>query len=85
MSALWEYMDPSVAMLVPGARKMHGWCTPTFGQLGDSPIPANLEVLARLTPCFTVAELEPMIDHVFALHDASPPMFRLEATLRQGW
>ena len=54
------------------------------GQLSDGVVPADLVVLARSTPPFTVAELEPMIEEVFAFHDDSPPMFLKAGSLRQG-
>ena len=74
VAALWEYMDANLALLIPGAVVLHGWPPMPYGRMGVGPVPAKLEVLGRLTPSFSVAELEPMIDEVFAFGSHSPPM-----------
>ena len=80
MSAMWEYLGVRAALLVPGAIVLAGWKALPYGQLGAGP------ALPKLQPVIDMGvsneRLESMIDTLFSLHDASPPMLLRSGHLR---
>ena len=80
MSAMWEYLGVRAALLVPGSIVLAGWKALPYGQLGAGP------ALPKLQPVIDMGvsneRLESMIDTLFQLHDASPPMLLRSGHLR---
>ena len=68
-SALYEYLDPSYALLQPAAIVLSGLNALPWGQLGKGPVAPSLEPLAS----FDQVALENMILAVFHLHENVAP------------
>ena len=47
VSAFYEYMQASRAMLQPACRVLTGWNPPKFGELGRGPVAPSLSVLSQ--------------------------------------
>ena len=72
LSALWEYLDCRVGLVIVGSIPLSGWPPLPYGQTGDGPKHPTLRVLAAAG--VDIARMESMIDELFSFHDASPPM-----------
>ena len=79
-SALYEYLEVYLTLLIPGALVLAGWKPLPWGQLGRGSVPASLEPLGALGLVLT--DLEPWIDTLFSLDSASPPQLRLGGNMR---
>jgi uncharacterized membrane protein YgcG len=79
-SALYEYIDVTRALLMPGAVVLAGWQPFPWGRLGRGSVPASLRVL--LTVGVTEEQLELFVDTLFTLDSASPPQLRRDGALR---
>lgn len=72
-SAFYEYVKSLIANAIPGAVVLGGWPPFAWGQRGMGPVPANLDALSELVlPGCT--SFDAIIDEVFGLDSASPPM-----------
>jgi hypothetical protein len=80
MSALWEYLSARAALLVPGATVLAGWKGLPYGQIGAGPALPKLQPVIDMG--VSTERLESMIDKLFSLHDASPPMLLRNGHLR---
>ena len=80
MSALWEYLSARAALLVPGATVLAGWKGLPYGQIGAGPALPKLQPVIDMG--VSTERLESMIDKLFSLHDASPPMLLRSGHLR---
>ncbi|XRB15599.1 hypothetical protein RI054_10g54390 [Pseudoscourfieldia marina] len=77
-SNLFEYMDASVAMAIPGAVVLAGW--PALPRaLGKAPVPADL---FRLVTQGNRERMELFVDALFNMHSAAPPMLLQNGDLR---
>jgi len=81
-SALYEYMDPSVALAMPGAIVLSGWPALPWGQLGMGPAPPSLRELITSGLVSNMGQLELAIDHLYRVDSASPPQIRRDGHLR---
>ena len=80
MSALWNYLESRIALCIAGAIALSGWRPLPYGQLGEGPVHPSLQPI--LDGGETLERLERMIDLLFSLHDASPPMLLKDGALR---
>ena len=80
MSALWEYLSARAALLVPGATVLAGWKGLPYGQIGAGPALPTLQPVIDMG--VSTERLESVIDTLFSLHDASPPMLLRDGHLR---
>ncbi|XRB16590.1 hypothetical protein RI054_13g64340 [Pseudoscourfieldia marina] len=77
-SNLFEYMDASVAMAIPGAVVLAGW--PALPRaLGKAPVPADLFCLVTQG---NRERMELFVDALFNMHSAAPPMLLQNGDLR---
>ena len=81
VGALFEYIDADRALTLIGALVLAGWPPLPFGHHGDGPVPPSLEALCD-AGCVEMDALDGMIDALFHLDSASPPMLLIEGTLR---
>ncbi|XRB19365.1 hypothetical protein RI054_21g92110 [Pseudoscourfieldia marina] len=70
-SNLFEYMDASVAMAIPGAVVLAGRPALPRAQLGKAPVPADLFCLVTQG---NRERMELFVDALFNMHSAAPPM-----------
>jgi hypothetical protein len=70
VSAFFEYVDPSLAKCMPGARVLAGWLPPPHGQMGYAPKAPSLEAVVGEVGMTT---LELVVDRQFNLDTSSPP------------
>jgi len=82
VSALFEYMDSSVALAMPGAIVLSGWPALPWGQLGMGPVPPSLRELSTSGLVSDMEHLELAIDHLYQMDSASPPQIRRDGHLR---
>lgn len=82
LSAFFEYLDVSRAGLMPGSVVLGGWPSGHGErlQMGKGPVPASLDALEELG--FDMAKIDGMIDTLFRLDTASPPMLLRDGHLR---
>jgi len=82
VSAFFEYLDVSRAGLMPGSVVLGGWPSGHGErlQMGKGPVPASLDALEELG--FDMAKIDGMIDTLFRLDTASPPMLLRDGHLR---
>ena len=76
-SALYEYIDADRALAIPGALILAGWPALPWGHHGDGPTPPSLDALHDLAAPFQKIDmdrLESVIDALFNIDSASPPM-----------
>ena len=79
-SALYEYIDAHVSQLIPGSTVLAGWPAFPWGQLGRAPTPANLTPLYQRG--IHEATLDSIIDKLYRIDSASPPMLAKTGSLR---
>ena len=79
-SALYEYVDASLALCMPGAIVLAGWPPLPWGQLGHGPEPPSIFALEEIG--VSREKLEYTIDILFNLDSASPPMLMKGGSLR---
>jgi len=74
LSALWEYLNASLALCMSAAIVLGGWPALCWGLNGMGPVPATLVALEDngVRPP-DKDRLEDMIDTVFRIDSASPP------------
>ena len=70
-AAVYEYVDASLALSMPGAIVLAGWAPFRWGTLGDGPAAPNLKELARGTPSVSIADLDKVINLLFNLDEVS--------------
>ncbi|KAK3245472.1 hypothetical protein CYMTET_44962 [Cymbomonas tetramitiformis] len=70
-SAMWEYLDPSRALCIPGATVLAGWPAFPWGQHGMGPSPPSLDAI--ISPLLHMEKLEGIVDKVFRLDNATNP------------
>jgi hypothetical protein len=80
LSALWNYLDPRVALCIPGSVVLAGWQPFVYGQIGKGPVHPSL--VALISMGISLVRLDKYIDLLFSLHDASPPMLHIGCPLR---
>jgi hypothetical protein len=83
MSALWDYLDASLALCMAAAVVLGGWPALSWGRNGIGPVPATLVALED--DGFGPPDndrLENMIDTVFRIDSASPPGLMRDQRLR---
>ena len=73
-SALWEYLDCDVALLIPGAKALAGWKPAPFGQIGEAPRHADLKPIKDSG--VSQHTLDTMMNEMFHLHRNSPPQMQ---------
>ena len=76
-SALYEYIDASRALAIPGALVLAGWPALPWGQHGAGPSPPSLDALRDVQAPFQkvdMGRLEAVIDALFNIDSRSPPM-----------
>lgn len=78
--ALFEYLNSRDPLCVPGALLLFGWPGIPYGQIGDGSKFPSLQTLVH--GGVSMERLESLIDILFALHDASPPMLLIDGPLR---
>lgn len=66
LSTLWHYINPSAAMLVPGATILGGWPGLPHGQLGMGAKPASL-VNIVMAGAASMAQLDDLVDIILQL------------------
>lgn len=81
-SALWEYVDSSRALTVPGATILAGWPRQPWGQIGKGPVPPCINVLQDPEWSVDILSLEDMMDDLFRLDSATPPQLAQSGQLR---
>ena len=81
LSALWEYLEASLALCMPGALVLAGWDAPPWGQIGEGPSPPSL--LALIHAGVNLEQLETYMDQLFSFNGNSPPMLQQKGHLRQ--
>ena len=90
-SALYEYVDADRALALVGALVASGWPALPLGQHGDGPSPPSLDALRDTAEDVDLLEQTPpdaadgersLIDLIFNLDDASPPMLLADGALR---
>ena len=82
-SALYEYIDASRALAIPGALVLAGWPALPWGQHSAGPSPPSLDALRDVQAPFQkvdMARLEAVIDALFNIDSRSPPMLGLLQT-----
>ena len=91
VSALYEYVDADRALALVGALVAAGWPALPWGQHGDGPSPPSLDALRDTAEDVDLLEQPPpdaadgersLIDLIFNLDDASPPMLLVDGALR---
>jgi hypothetical protein len=80
ISSLWDYLDPRVALCIPGSLVLSGWHPFPYGQIGKGPVHATLHPLVDAG--VSLVRLDMYIDQLFNMHDASPPMLHVGGHLR---
>ena len=81
MGALYEYVDADRALALIGALVLAGWPPLPFGHHGDGPVPPSLETLCD-SGAVEMCVLDSIIDILFHLDSASPPMLLVDGALR---
>jgi hypothetical protein len=66
LSTLWHYLNPVLALLIPGVLVLTGWPALPYGQLGAGAKPASLEALS-LHGVASQIELSPLVDKLLNL------------------
>ena len=79
-SAMFEYVDHTRAGCMPGSVVLGGWRPIPYGQLGMGPKPASLKPLEDMA--VDMAKVNDLIDLLFRLDSASPPMLWCNGHLR---
>ena len=75
LSALWEYLDCRIGLVMVGSIPLTGWPPLPYGQTGDGPKHPTLRVLVvEGGGGVDMARIEAVIDELFSFHDVSPPM-----------
>ena len=77
VSAIYEYLDADRALALVGALVAAGWPALPWGQTGAGPVPPSLEALQTLAAPYQKIRmelLENVIDALFHIDSASPPM-----------
>ena len=82
VSAIYEYLDPSVALAMPGAIVLAGWPALPWGQLGVGPVPPSLQELISSGLVSDMQGLDDVIDHLYKLDSESPPQIMRRGHLR---
>jgi hypothetical protein len=81
LSALWNYMRASVALLAPSLCVLGGWPAPPYGQLGSGPVPADLSALhfglSESMACFSL-----MLALLLQVDSSSNPAYRAGGAMR---
>lgn len=80
VSAIFEYVQPDIALNVVGATVLAGYPAHPWGQLGKGPVPPSLESLVAAG--YNPEALDVVIDALFRLDSASPPMLLRDGALR---
>mmetsp|Transcript_20246 Transcript_20246/g.50617 ORF Transcript_20246/g.50617 Transcript_20246/m.50617 type:complete len:385 (+) Transcript_20246:648-1802(+) len=80
LGALWEYMEASRALAMIGAIILAGWPAFLWGQTGMGPKPPSLMALVAIGVSMDI--LNKLIDVLFRLDNASPPMLWQGGALR---
>jgi hypothetical protein len=81
VGALFEYVDADRALALIGALVLAGWPPLPFGHHGEGPVPPWLEALCD-AGCIEMDALDAMIDVLFHIDSASPPMLFIDGALR---
>lgn len=81
MGALYEYVDADRSLALIGALVLAGWPPLPYGHHGDGPVPPSLEALCD-AGAVDMCALDSMIDILFHLDSASPPMLLVDGALR---
>lgn len=81
LSSFFEYIDAELAKCMPGAIVLAGWPALPWGQFGDGPTPASLDVLVK-EHAVPMEALEAAITATFHLHKRSPPSMHVGNALR---
>ena len=79
-SAFFEYVDATRAGCIPGSVVVGGWPALPWGHLGMGPKPPSLVPLLDMGMSMSI--LDDMIDEVFRLDNATPPMLWRNGSLR---
>lgn len=79
--AFFEYVKSLVQHSMPGVVVLGGWPSFLWGQNGNGPVPADLDAV-RDVVLPDSADFEAIIDEVFRLDSASPPMLQRGGALR---
>ena len=79
-TAMMEYVDHTRAGCMPGSVVLGGWPKLAYGEMGMGPVPASLNALVTLGVDMNV--LADMIDDLFRLDSASPPMLLRDGETR---
>ena len=82
ISAMYSYVDASLAMNMPGATVLGGFPPPPWGQLCRGPVPASLAAILNLG--VNAHDFEVFVDRLFRLDSASPPMLMIGGSIRDG-
>jgi hypothetical protein len=73
MSAMWNYLEANIALLMPSLCVLAGWPAPPHGQLGDGPVPADLAAVHLNIPK-SKAAFDNMLTVLFQLDSTSNPV-----------
>ena len=79
-SALWEYLDCTRALCIPGATVLAGWPAFPWGNHGMGPSPPSLDAI--ISPLLDMEKLEGIVDEVFRLDGATNPVLWKGGDLR---
>ena len=81
IGALFEYVDADRALALIGALVLAGWPPVPYGHHADGPKPPSLEALVNVG-AVAMDVLDAIIDDLFHLDSASPPMLQMDGALR---
>ena len=81
-SSIYEYVDASTPLCIPGALVIAGWPAPRRGTLGGGVSPPSLRSLMAIKD-FKMEVLDTLIDKLFHIDTSSPPEFQRGGRLRQ--
>ena len=79
-SAFFEYIDCTRAGCMPGSVVLGGWEPFPWGHMGKGPVPPSLTVLQNMAVDMEAVEM--LIDILFRLDSATPPMLWRQGILR---
>ena len=79
LSALWEYLNSRVALVMAGALVLAGWPALPRGELGRGPTPPTMAAV----PGLSESAVNNYADLLFNLRPTSPPWLLIGGSLRQ--
>ena len=82
LSALWEYLNAKISLLVPGAITLAGWRPFPYGQILDGPTPPLLVSEAMSVMGVSIDAFDNMIDVLFNLCDQTMSKLKVGGALR---